>query len=248
MYDQNLQLHVAEEGSTEDILYFGSKTSDFLSSRIEFDNKNAYSFSLKPNRENKFYFEFENTAFNKAVYEKSGWIYKEWGSDNNESTLNTRRDSVSKYVAKYMESFRVFHFHDSSKTSRMRKPANIGDNSFFREDVSNLPAYLYWMQEVHPKDFRKIEYIITSVAPYFDGFNLHSDRINPEMIRLEWKEKRSDAYFNAQHLSDGTLRFIALATLLLQPKAPQVIIIDEPELGLHPFAVNMLAALIKKLL
>ena len=88
--------------------------------------------------------------------------------------------------------------------------------------------------------------VVRSVAPYFEKFNLNPDRLNPDKIRLEWKEKGSEAYFNAKHLSDGTLRFIALATLLLQPEAPQVIIIDEPELGLHPFAINKLAGLIKK--
>lgn len=88
--------------------------------------------------------------------------------------------------------------------------------------------------------------LFVRLAPYFERFDLKPDRINSETIRLEWKEKGSDTYFNAKHLSDGTLRFIALTTLLLQPEAPQVIIIDEPELGLHPFAINKLAGLIKK--
>lgn len=141
-----------------------------------------------------------------------------------------------------MNSFKVFHFHDTSKTSKMRRPAQINDNSFLREDASNLPSYLYWMQEKHPVNFKKIERIVNSVAPFFEKFNLHPDRLNPDMIRLEWQEKGSE-YFNAMHLSDGTLRFIALATLLLQPEVPQIIIIDEPELGLHPFAINKLAGI-----
>lgn len=65
-------------------------------------------------------------------------------------------------------------------------------------------------------------------------------------ISLEWEEKDSDMYLDATNLSDGTLRFIALATLLLQPNLPHTIIIDEPELGLHPAAINKLGALIKR--
>ena len=49
-------------------------------------------------------------------------------------------------------------------------------------------------------------------------------------------------------LSDSTLRFICLAALLLQPAAlqPATIIIDEPELGLLPYAITIFAELVKK--
>jgi predicted ATPase len=87
---------------------------------------------------------------------------------------------------------------------------------------------------------------IRAIAPYFEAFNLRPDRLNEDYIRLEWREKGSDKYFNAAHLSDGTLRFMALATLLLQADVPRTIIIDEPELGLHPFAIHKLASLLKK--
>lgn len=246
IYDQNLQLSVAEEGSSEDFLYYGSKTSDRIEGQIEFNHVNRYCFILKPNKDDRFYFLNESTRFNREEYSGKGWDNVLLNSGDYESILSNQDHGRYKFVKKYMESFRVFHFHDSSKTSKMRKSSQIHDNSFLREDASNLPAYLYWMQEVYPKEFKKIEMIIRSVAPYFERFNLHPDRINPNIIRLEWKEKGTDTYFNAKHLSDGTLRFIALTTLLLQPKTPEVIIIDEPELGLHPFAITKLAGLIKK--
>ena len=73
---------------------------------------------------------------------------------------------------------------------------------------------------------------MASVSPFFDGFNLMPNRLNEQLIQLEWKQAGAvDTYFNAYQLSDGTLRFICLATLLLQPNLPQTIIIDEPELG-----------------
>ena len=249
IYDRNLQRHVAEEGSSEDILYFGSKNSEYVLGETKFQVNpqlfNIYQFKLKPNDEGLFYFEQEFASFHDssrypAPYDTS------LGNGHNESKLIASNNTIVTHVREYMDSFRVFHFHDTSKTAKMRKPAQLNDNSFLREDGSNLPAYLYFMQEKYPKDLKKIEMVVRSVAPYFEQFNLQPDRINEDQIRLEWKEKGSDAYFNAKHLSDGTLRFIALATLLLQPQAPEVIIIDEPELVLHPFAIDKLAGLIKK--
>ena len=126
----------------------------------------------------------------------------------------------------------------------MRGDCNINDNECLRDNGSNLAACLYAIMQNDVKTFRLIEGVIRSIAPYFKGFKLHPDNINGERIRLEWVEKDSDMYLNGYSFSDGTLRFIALTTLL-QTKMPEVIIIDEPELGLHPAAINKLAELIK---
>jgi predicted ATPase len=95
--------------------------------------------------------------------------------------------------------------------------------------------------------YRNIVETIRLVAPFFDDFVLRPSPLNPDKIRLEWREKGSDAYFNAHALSDGTLRFISLATLLLQPpdQLPTTILLDEPELGLHPYAINVLGGLLR---
>lgn len=86
------------------------------------------------------------------------------------------------------------------------------------------------------------------MAPFFQDFTLEPEHDNPETILLRWEHKGTDAYFDASSLSDGTLRFMALATLFLQPTAyrPSVMVLDEPELGLHPYAITLLASLMKK--
>ena len=250
IYDRNLQNHIAEEGSSEDILHFGSKVSSSLSGKIDFKEEEiefyaSYEFELRPNADYQLFFQDEYATIQQ---EKDGFPYKEKVglSGRTESILCQWESFVGMGVIANMQSFRVFHFHDTSKTSALRKPAQLHDNDFFREDGANLPAFLYWLQQKHPKDFKKIELVIRSVDPFFDCFSLKAERLNEEQIRLRWKEKGSEAYFDAKHLSDGTLRFIALATLLLQPEPPQVVLIDEPELGLHPFAINKLSALIQK--
>jgi len=139
----------------------------------------------------------------------------------------------------------VFHFHDTSSTSYLRRSCDINDNRFLRQDGRNLPAFLYYLQVKEPIIFKRIVKVIQSVASYIDRFILEPGIINEREIELRWVDKGDlSSNFSAYQLSDGTLRFIALTTLLMQPNPPQVIIIDEPELGLHPFAINKLAAMI----
>jgi predicted ATPase len=93
--------------------------------------------------------------------------------------------------------------------------------------------------------YKKIVKTIQRVAPFFHDFILEPDIANSDMIKLRWKHKGSDLYFDANDLSDGTIRFICLTTLLLQPNIPTMILVDEPELGLHPFALEILASMFR---
>jgi len=140
------------------------------------------------------------------------------------------------------------HVHDTSITSKMRKTAQLNDNGFLQPDGSNLPAFLYLLQEKYQESYRLIRGAVQRVAPFFDDFILRPDPLNEETIRLAWRHKNSEQYFGASALSDGSMRFIVLATLLLQPDRfrPSVILVDEPELGLHPYAMALLASLIKQ--
>ncbi|TAE15037.1 MAG: ATPase [Bacteroidetes bacterium] len=242
IYEQQLQNYVAEQDGAENVLYNGLRNSQYLLSRIYFNNTNGYAFKLSSTEQNRLYFSAETIAFNKG----ETWHSESLGNGQEETKLDTKQSLIGKYVKKYLTSFKIFHFHDTSKTAKVKGISNINDNYFLREDAGNLASFLYFLQEKHPKSFKKIEMTVRSVAPFFERFDLKPNNINPESIRLEWKEKDSDMYLNASHLSDGTLRFIALTTLLLQPEPPSIIIIDEPELGLHPFAINKLAGLIQK--
>jgi len=128
----------------------------------------------------------------------------------------------------------------------MRQLSRTGDNEYLRHDGSNLAAYLFKLKNTDIRSFNLIEGTIRSIAPYFKEFKLIPNKIMEGFIGLEWEERDTDVYLDATNFSDGTLRFIALATLLLQPDSPKTIIIDEPELGLHPAAIIKLGALIKR--
>ena len=130
----------------------------------------------------------------------------------------------------------------------MRKTGAVNDNRFLQADGSNLAAFLYFLRQKEEPSYSLIRRTVQRVAPFFDDFRLEPLRLKPDYIKLEWRHKNSDQYFDASSLSDGTLRFIALATLFLQPShyLPSVILVDEPELGLHPYAIEMLASLIRQ--
>lgn len=248
IYNQNLQSYCTANGGAENILYYGSKESNSIFCRIFFEDINFYEFRLLPSQTNNFYFDYETTGFNRNYRDKTkmpDWHSESWIRGKIESILKDGGKTRYIYFISHFNSYKVFHFHDTSKTARVKKNCNIDDNSFLREDASNLAAYLYLLKEKYPNNYKLIERTVKSVAPFFKEFDLKPLALNPNSIKLEWKEEGSDIYFDANNFSDGTLRFICLTTLLLQPNLPKTIIIDEPELGLHPFAVNKLAGLIK---
>ena len=141
----------------------------------------------------------------------------------------------------------VYHFHDTSELSPTRREGSVYDDGRLRPDASNLAAYLMRLRTADPAAYGLIRDTVRLVAPFFDDFALRVHARGPaENVRLEWRQRGTDFPFQPYQLSDGTLRFICLATALLQPDLPGTIVIDEPELGLHPHALGVLAGLLRK--
>lgn len=249
LLNQRLGNYILSHGGIDRILYQGRKQSDYIRSLIDFKNTNAFFFKLRPTSNNKAYIEYSGDYFNNQQdstkdYVKR-WHVTHWDNAVEESEILHKQEWRAGYLRAFLRSFTVYHFHDTSLNSPMRGICDINDNERLRHDASNLAAYLYRLQQTEPQTFKLIEGVIRSIAPYFKQFKLRPNPINPTLIALEWEEVESDMYLDASSLSDGTLRFIALTTLLLQPDLPETVIIDEPELGLHPAAINKLAALIR---
>jgi predicted ATPase len=246
LYEQQLQLYISQNGRAENFLYFGRKSSDFLAGKIVFDNdwKNEYIFKMVPDQSGNLIFaeEWSNLILTDST-SKSYFSISNGG--NLESVLKNDDNYRSQYIRSQFQGFKIFHLHDTSFNSKVKQPCNTYDYASLHEDGGNLAAFLYRLQESHPQHFKIIKRVIQSVAPFFHEFYLVPDEINPQQIFLRWKEKGSDQLFTAHNMSDGTLRMICLTTLLMQPNLPSTIIIDEPELGLHPFAIHKLAAMLK---
>lgn len=252
IYEQRFGSYTLAKGGIDNLLYHGRKSSTEIYGLIDFDNTNAFFFKLKPAQSNKGFIEVAGDCFNEYNYKDKQ--YSNWHSGTTtdsareEFTLKTMENETErfKHIERCLKSFTVYHFHDTSPTSEMRGMCEVNDNKQLRDNGANLAAYLYMLEHTDEKAFRLIEGVVRSIAPYFKRFNLKPDQISLNKITLEWEEVNSDMYLNGYSFSDGTLRFIALATLLLQSNLPEIIIIDEPELGLHPAAINKFAALVRK--
>jgi predicted ATPase len=139
-----------------------------------------------------------------------------------------------------------YHFHDTGPDSPLRRTSAVHDNASLSSNGENLASYLLALRTREPSAYAAILHAVRRVAPFIRDFVLDPLELSPEQTRVRWRHEESDALFDVAALSDGTLRFIALATVLLQPKeAPPVVIIDEPELGLHPVAIHLLGALMR---
>lgn len=253
LLEENLRVYVATEGGTEAFLHFGQKTTPQLRFELWFDQSNilvnGYECLLTPSTADTFVFAREVAYFhNKQQYDRPYGTVLENGTGETQLNRTSETHQLAKHVRDALLSWRIYHFHDTSRSAPIKQLGDLGDNRFLRPDGSNLAAYLYLLRETERTHYHQIVEVVRLMAPFFRDFDLRPSPLNPHKIKLEWREQGTDHYFDAHALSDGTLRFICLATLLLQPPAnfPSLILLDEPELGLHPYALHLLAELLQR--
>ncbi len=239
--DKQLQVAVGDVGGPDALLYFGRKKTEELHAEMYFGN-NGYLFTLKPTQDNRIMFAHEALWWN---------VRGDWhpcaGHFETCFMEKAGHGKIWEYVVPAMRSWRLYHFHDTSRSALVKQVHGINDNEYLRDDARNLAAFLYRLKTHHDAHYKRIVKAIQLVAPFFAGSYLRPTVDNKETIQLEWNEVGQHIPFTASALSDGTLRFICLATVLLQPEEfmPAAILIDEPELGLHPFAIAVLGGLMK---
>jgi len=248
-----LQVWTAQQGSADRVVSFGVKETSRVESFVRF-GLNGYKFALETTVDGGFLFSDEQLFFNGPYY-GAAWI--PLGSGHAESELKDaylskkfyaswKNDTVA-YCYESIASWKVFHFHDTSDTAGVKRWGSLQDNAYLRPDASNLAAYLYRLNEESPEVYQQIRKTAQLAIPFFDDFVLRprTSQSDDEQIRLLWRQKDSDYTLWPSQLSDGSIRFICLVTALLQPDPPSTIIIDEPELGLHPFAITLLGSLLR---
>jgi predicted ATPase len=181
-----------------------------------------------------------------------------WGSDpielgHNETHLfrlidDGPPDEGVRRMVDLLRGCQVYQFHDTGPRAPLKRFVPTADNLALRYDGGNLAAVLarFHGSSRAPESaaYRRIVGAVQSVAPFFDDFVLETE--GTDAIRLRWRERPSGAVFSAAQMSDGTLRFVCLATLLLAPELPRLLILDEPELGLHPLGIAILADLLRQ--
>lgn len=249
-----LQTYIGDSGWADSLLYYGSKKTPRLTATISFANTedtDRYQFSLAHTVGDTLIFTEETLLWHQHDKEKPRTIQLAPGVRESElfNLWKERKDKTASIIADLLRGCRVFQFHDTSKEAKIRNSGYIEDGAFLRSDGGNLAAFLYAMkqQKKHVPYYQRIVRYIQMVMPQFKDFVLEPSARNSNYIFLNWLEKNSDYLFGPHQISDGSLRFMALAALLLQPPTtlPKVIVLDEPELGLHPFAISVLADMIR---
>jgi len=248
LIDGRLNRFVRDSGGAGDLLFNGEKVTPNMQFSTRFGGR-GFRFTLAPTPADGCAIEDEARYYQ---HSNSGW----WElGDNDEGRSRMVAEVVdgkadarwSQPVYDAIASWQIYHFHDTSASAAMRKYEIVQDNHVFRTDAANIGAFLLRLRSQHGTEYKAIVNAIRLVMPFFDDFLLeprHSGE--KEEVNLSWRQQGSDFPMQPYQLSDGSIRFICLATALLQPAPPSTIIIDEPELGLHPAAIAILAELIQQ--
>jgi len=226
--EQNLLMYGKKKGANT-LFYNGVKATDIIFIKCYFGETDIVSYEIGISENDSLFFYDNHTSLCDSLR-----VCEEYHDDNT-------------YVAKEHQ-WSIYHFIDTSTTAKVKLTSHASNSIMLKKDASNLAPFLFRLKLNYPDVYRNIIWTVQMIAPYFKDFVLEPEEENPELILLRWQQKDCEDVFYASHLSDGTLRFICLATLLLQPSKiqPDIIIIDEPELGLHPFAITIFAELVKK--
>lgn len=247
MMSGQLQQFVEQFGTNRNFLYYGPQKTPILSGTLQFEN--AASFD-------KYEFSLTNASPDRLIVSSEKI---EWGKKSGvqipfsqsleplfkESALTVATDQTSRTIHRILSSCKVYQFHNSSNDGPLRHASTVDSAHYLQAKGNNLASFLYYLKRYYPDSYRRIVEYVQMVVPQFRDFYLEPIR---EYVSLQWVDTSlNDFVFTADQLSDGSIRFIALATLLLQPERtmPNIIIIDEPELGLHPYAIDQLAEMIK---
>ncbi|WJX99713.1 AAA family ATPase [Curtobacterium sp. 458] len=249
--DGNAPAHIARVGGMSHLLHrsVGGEAEE-ISLRIWGDWVDSVRGAVR----NGYRLRLEPAADDSAVLTETTYMQSEQYASPYSTSLGTSRSGrlkakVSEHVSNQylfdvLSGCRVYHFDDTSITAPPLRRVDVADSEMLHDDARNLAAVLLDMRENNSRQYDKVIRSIRNVAPFFDDFVL---RPRADSVVLRWREKGIDDIFSGSALSSGTLRFICLAVLLQQPRKPATIVLDEPELGLHPAAIHQLAALFRGL-
>ena len=243
-----LQPYTGIKGGASRLLYQGTRPATALEIELTVRDDHrvgGYSLRLIPADDDTLVFDQETVTCHNTR-ESCTPVENPLGSGHTESRLEEADSRFSRWLQSELDRSLIHRFHNTGPTSRIRQPSSIANNQDLQHDGGNLGAFLYFLERNHPRCFKRIERAVHHIAPFFERFVLQPARLNPDIIQLEWKEIHHDGLFSAAALPDGLLRFVCLTTVLNQPKPPPLLILDEPEPGLHPAAVVYWAELLRE--
>jgi predicted ATPase len=247
---ETLQLTLARMGGANACLHDGAAATSQIETRLRFSDDNSileYSATLVPSPSDRLIFGEETYYFDN---QEGGHLLQHvrMGSGHMETLLLDychKEDGVAEKLLEILQRrTMIYQFHNTSATARIHQRWPVADGLDLKADGGNLAAYLLHLKTYQPLAYRRIVETLRLVVPFFSDFVLSPEG---DTTILRWQERGTDMVFGSHQASDGTLRIMSLVTLLLQPteSLPAIMILDEPELGLHPYAINVVAGLIQ---
>ena len=237
--------YVSEQGGASKLLHYGSKRTSEISAELTFETslgEDKYTFRLTSSADDRLVFAEEAYSFGFTGFPN----YLPWssvGTGHPVPRLPRTGTLTASAISNFLRSIAVYQFHDTTDRSRIRTRWNVDDDQFLKEDAANLAPVLYRLRESDNVRYRRILNTIRLVLPFISDFYLEPTDTS---LLLRWMERGNDEMFTVSQASDGMLRVLGLVTLLLQKEEdlPSLLILDEPELGLHPYAINVIGGLI----
>jgi predicted ATPase len=247
---------VGRNGGANVLTHYGTDVTPTIEAQLHFSTKsgaNRYSVELGFVVGNRLFFKNETIRFDRNDISTKAPLIPLGGGGSSSRLLQIEKDDpqYGKYnqtvsvIRNIMRNWRFFQFHNTSENSFVRSPGDARDDNYLRSDGRNLATVLASLQDNKTSVFNEIVSVVKQIAPYISDITVE-DVFLSKSKAIKWKENgHPDYVFDASQMSDGTLRALALVTLLLLPEKPSLICIDEPELGLHPEAIVIVADLIK---
>jgi predicted ATPase len=245
----SLQFFIGKEGGANSLLYDGANVTSKIEATLTFETDrgtNEYYMRLFYASPDTLIFADERYRFSDRTFpHPAEWRSLDSGHKESRLINNAEAgDTTARVIRNLMRQCVVYQFHNTSETARIRQKWNRDDGRFLKEDGGNLAPFLLRLHESDSNAYLRIVETIRQIAPFFADFVLEP---TGNSVMLQWRERDTDMIFGPHQASDGMLRAMALVSLLLQPEKdlPEVLILDEPELGLHPYAINVIAGLIR---
>lgn len=246
---QKLQEFVLRQGGGDDQFFMGARQTPLIRAEIRLETHagfNDYRFSLE-------HLSASDTVMvggeayrysDKTKQSEARW--QTIPGSGKEALLPTKTSTTAKTICHLLRQCTTYQFHDTSEKASIRMRWDVTDSVRLRSDGGNLAPVLLSLRENHLKRYQLIVRQIQRVLPTFKDFVLEP---NYGKVDLRWIGQQSDKVFGAHLTSDGSLRLFCLLTLLNLPpeQLPDVMFFDEPELGLHPHAITLVAETLKRL-
>ncbi len=178
--------------------------------------------------------------------EEQRLVRPDWEHDPRETSLSQvpKMFRQPEDLRRILGSASQYHVLDVGPRAPVKLPQQMKPATLPGADGEDLVSYLYYLREGDPDRFESIQDSLAAAFPDFEGLSFPP--VAAGMLAMTWKDKNFAKPLYMNELSEGTLRFLWLVSLLQSPSLSTITMIDEPEVSLHPELLSLLADLMRE--